>query len=259
MRLSRRPLTFFPWLQPNAGDLYSFDADFEDLKQEILRTHNPSALKDVVQRFRKVIRKTHVVPNSATGEVVQMAPTSIIRTRNKKSSQAKKAATAGKRKRTRDPIAAEIAEQEIKTSVAKEKRRSGRACSNKAKIAEQEIKMSVAKVKRRSRRACSNKTRISSGKSTPQSLPSLFTGDIDLDYAPEPEEAGSEASLEPDAEYEEAASDSSLETDAEEAGTESSLESDPKEAASESSLEYLDTVSCLFLTMDSWFKSDQSA
>jgi hypothetical protein len=231
--LSRRQLTFLPWLQPNAGDLYSFDADFEDLKQEILRTHNPSALKDVVKRFRKIIRNTHVVPNSASGEVVQMAPTSIIRTRSKKSSQAKKAATAGKRKRTRDPIAAEIAEEEIKTS--------------------------LAKVKRRSRRACSKKTRISSGKSTPQSLPALFTGDNDMDYAPEAEEAGSEASLEPDAEYEEAASDSSLETDAEEAGTESSLELAPKEAASESSLEYLDTVSSLFLTMDHWFKSDQSA
>ncbi|PLW51040.1 hypothetical protein PCASD_02405 [Puccinia coronata f. sp. avenae] len=131
-----------------------------------------------------IIRNTHVVPNSASGEVVQMAPTSIICTRSKKSSQAKKAATAGKRKRTRDPIAAEIAEEEIKTS--------------------------LAKVKRRSRRACSKKTRISSGKSTPQSLPALFTGDNDMDYAPEAEEAGSEASLEPDAEYEEAASDSGL-------------------------------------------------
>ena len=72
-------------------------------------------------------------------------------------------------------------------------------------------------------------------------------------------EVGAIWTTSPDAECEEAASDSSLETDAEEAGTESSLELDRKEAASESSLEYLDTVSSLFLTMDHWFKSDQSA
>ena len=120
-------------MQPNAADLYSFDEDFTQLKKEILESHKPEALRDLVKSICRVVRNTHVVTMDSPAEVVPTAPTTIIRTRNKKLSQAKMAGKRGRRKRTRDPIGAELAEEEMKLAKAKGKQKALRHQPTKPK------------------------------------------------------------------------------------------------------------------------------
>ncbi|KAH9469961.1 hypothetical protein Pst134EA_007232 [Puccinia striiformis f. sp. tritici] len=87
---------------------YNFDDDFEAFKQEILESEEPQALQGLMKKLRQIRSYTHVVP---------MKETDKIRTRRAQQSTWKK-----KKGSTRDPTAAEIAEENFNKQLAKRKR-----------------------------------------------------------------------------------------------------------------------------------------
>lgn len=79
--------------------------------QECIENHPPSALKGLMLKFRQVVSHLHVL--------VPLVEPDQIRSRRKKVDFCTKKKPRGTRKQTRDPIAAEIVENEVQMAAKK--------------------------------------------------------------------------------------------------------------------------------------------